>query len=608
MANLVKFIACSAAAFQAAAKDASTLYFVEDEQRLYKGEVPYSGGIYQVVDSFPKSGALNTIYKNSQTGEVAFWNGTAYQTLVKPMGEVATGNAGLVTGGQVFAAVNAVQGEVDTLEGLVGTLPADANVTNVVAYVDKKTAGIATDAALTDLTNRVTAAEGEIDAIQADYLKAADRTALEGLITAEADRAKGIEGGLETRLAAVEGDYLKAADKTELEGKLTAEATTARAAEKANADAIAAVVADYLKAADKTELSNAIKAEEEARIAADNALDGRLDKVETFFELAEGESLNDALDTLVEIQNYLNTEGAAADQMVLDIKANKEAIEAEVARATKAEKDLETAYKAADEALDVRVDALEALLGEGEGNVADQIEAAKNAAIAAAAADATDKAGKAETAAKTYADGLNTAMNTRVEALEAIDHDHSNKALLDTYTQTEANLAEAVAKKHDHANKTVLDGITAEKVTAWDAAEGNAKAYAKTYADGLAGNYATKDQGALADTALQAADIKTGATNGTIAVKGTDVAVMGLGSAAYTNSTAYATAAQGALAASAVQEVVTGVTNGTIKVDGVEVAVAGLKSAAFTEASDYATAAQGTKADEAHAALTWGTL
>ena len=65
---------------------------------------------------------------------------------------------------------------------------------------------------------------------------------------------------------------------------------------------------------------------------------------------------------------------------------------------------------------------------------------------------ADEKSASALADAKTYADGLNTAMNTRVEALEAIDH--------------------------DHANKGVLDGITAEKVAAWDAAEQNAKDYA----------------------------------------------------------------------------------------------------------------------------------
>lgn len=66
--------------------------------------------------------------------------------------------------------------------------------------------------------------------------------------------------------------------------------------------------------------------------------------------------------------------------------------------------------------------------------------------------DAKGAAAAAQAAAEGHADSLNTAMNTRVEALEAIDHDHSNK--------------------------TVLDGITAEKVAAWDAAEQNAKDYA----------------------------------------------------------------------------------------------------------------------------------
>lgn len=61
-----------------------------------------------------------------------------------------------------------------------------------------------------------------------------------------------------------------------------------------------------------------------------------------------------------------------------------------------------------------------------------------------------------------------TTLAGRVTTLEGKAHIHSNKALLDTYMQTEADLADAVAKKHEHTNKTVLDGITAEKVTAWD--------------------------------------------------------------------------------------------------------------------------------------------
>ena len=90
-----------------------------------------------------------------------------------------------------------------------------------------------------------------------------------------------------------------------------------------------------------------------------------------------------------------------------------------------------------------------------------------------------------------------TALAGRVTTLEGASHTHANKALLDTYTQTEANLADAVAKKHVHANATELDKIAAGDKAKWDAMEQNAK----NYADGLASNYdaAGSAAGALAD-------------------------------------------------------------------------------------------------------------
>lgn len=96
----------------------------------------------------------------------------------------------------------------------------------------------------------------------------------------------------------------------------------------------------------------------------------------------------------------------------------------------------------------------------------------------------------------------------------------------------------------------------------------------------------------------------TGSTDGTIAISvdgGTpsDVSVCGLGSAAYTHSTDYATASQGSKADTAIQSVTTGSTNGTISVDSSDVSVYGLGSAAYTNSSSYATSSQGTKADSA---------
>lgn len=102
----------------------------------------------------------------------------------------------------------------------------------------------------------------------------------------------------------------------------------------------------------------------------------------------------------------------------------------------------------------------------------------------------------------------------------------------------------------------------------------------------------------VADKAVNVT-VATGAANGTIAVNGSDVAVAGLGSAAYTDASAYATAAQGTTADSALQpeDIVTGTTNGTISVDGTEVPVAGLAGAAYKSADYYMVAADYEMAD-----------
>lgn len=162
---------------------------------------------------------------------------------------------------------------------------------------------------------------------------------------------------------------------------------------------------------------------------------------------------------------------------------------------------------------------------------------------------------------------------------------------------------------------------------------------AKDYADSLASNYATAAQGTKADTALQKADVTEGGTNGTIAVKGTDVPVHGLGSAAYSNTSAfdaagaataaetraksyadslasnYATAAQGTKADSALQkaDIVESSTNGAISVKGTDVAIHGLKSAAYTNSSAYDPAGSASTAETnaksyTDTALTWGTF
>lgn len=98
----------------------------------------------------------------------------------------------------------------------------------------------------------------------------------------------------------------------------------------------------------------------------------------------------------------------------------------------------------------------------------------------------------------------------------------------------------------------------------------------------------------IGDGSVQNVTLASGTNNGTLklTVDGTttdNIAVKGLGSAAYTNTSAYATAAQGTLATNAVSKVVSGTANGTISVTtgtgaATNVAVKGLASAAYKTA------------------------
>ena len=146
-------------------------------------------------------------------------------------------------------------------------------------------------------------------------------------------------------------------------------------------------------------------------LAAQLIPEGAKESLDTLQEIAawiqshpdDASAMNQAITAL---QTLVGTipEGATATDIVNYIK---ELVDAEKTRATGAESGLDT-----------RLSAVETLVGEG-GSVDDKIATAKQEAIDAAATDATTKANTAETNAKTYADGLNTAMDTRVASIES---------------------------------------------------------------------------------------------------------------------------------------------------------------------------------------------
>lgn len=189
---------------------------------------------------------------------------------------------------------------------------------------------------------------------------------------------------------------------------------------------------------------------------------------------------NADFDTLKEIADWILNDTTGAADMANDIKAleaKMEGIESTVVAKIAAE--IEAALKAdgADKyalasdlnALAVRVKAIEDAGYQNAAQVGSAIDAKIAALDLANAYDAKGAAAAAESAAKAYADGLNTTMNGRVAALEAIDHTKFEAAGAAAQALTDAK-----AYTDTEINSKIIALTTAEIDAAIAAAKGNA--------------------------------------------------------------------------------------------------------------------------------------
>ena len=405
-------------------------------------------------------------YTDEEINGLASWvSDTVYAEATAAKGLAGTA---LKNAGQAQALANNAMSKANNVGDYVGTFTTDdVNIKTVVEYIDAKTSGIASDETVSALDARIAVVEG-------DYLKKADKEELAGdiadavaAVEAEAARADIAEKANAAAIKAIADDYLKAADKAELAKAVEDEAARAAGIEAGLAGRIKAIEDDYLKAADKTELQDNIDTltgvVETLRDGIDaEKVDGVKDLItyveehgtevtgikediaknaEAIAENAEAIAANakavedeakarakadEALGGRVAVLEAINHEAYVAADTALENKLNGEiAKKADASALTQA---LE-AQAQKDSAQDGKIAALEAkFTGEGE-TVEDMIATAKQEAIDAAAGDATQKANDAkaaaEAAAKTYADGLNTAMDTRVDALEAASETHA---------------------------------------------------------------------------------------------------------------------------------------------------------------------------------------
>ena len=391
------------------------------------------------------------------------------------------------------ADVDAVVQRLDAEDGLVSRIAAnEVNIARLDGAVD---------------------VEGSVKKQIADAIAGVKSEVTDGL----ADRVETLEGEMDSaegRLDVVEG---KLVGLEQVEGK---DLTVQNAIDKAQADAEAK--AAELDAALKQELEG--KIEDDVQVVADElakqkdaAQEGTLahqikvekERMDAF--MADADVQQGAVDTLKELQSYIDTHGQAAQKMVDDIAANKTAIETEAARAAKAEEDIEKALADAiakevedrnaaikvvtdaqkivnddiegrmqaaeafvaahdDTARDARIKALEDAVGEG-GATKEAIDAAQKAAedAQAAAEAAQGAADKAQGEVDVLEGRLDNegGLVDRLEAVEgfvaaqpAID-EAQQEAIDDLVGRMEAMEAFEEAHSHEAMEKGIADNKAA---------------------------------------------------------------------------------------------------------------------------------------------------
>ena len=526
-------------------KQPDTIYFVTDARRIYMGEKEY--GLQVVSGTRPGTGSLNTLYIDPTAHTISYWNGTSYDALEIPFGTSISGSGD------------------------------DAHLATTKAVVDYVAAQLA-DLDVSALEGRVDTLETEMDTAQGDI------TTIKGQIT--------------TINGEGEGSIKKAASDAQTAAIAAAKTyTDQEAAKKANLEHTHEI-------ADVTGLQDALDGKANvshthttAQVdGLDTALAGKADKAATL----DGYGITDAY-TKGQTDSKIAEAVAAAPHLKRQIV--EELPDTEGA-------DENTIY----------------MVPQG-GSVEDPGASTShyneymliNGEFELIGSSQVDLSGYAT---ETFVTGAINALDVADTAVanqyvsQVVETDGKiavTRVPLPVTSVTEGSANGTIAVNGADVNVHGLGSAAYTESSAYEAAGAAAAAVAALDKEDSAqeGQYVSavsQEDGVITvqRAALPTAPkITTGGTNGTIKVGEEEVAVAGLKSAAYTEASAYATAAQGALADSAVQEVVEGTTNGTILVDDTPVAVHGLGSAAYTETAAYATAAQGTKADQVFAALTW---
>lgn len=303
-------------------------------------------------------------------------------------------------------------------------------------------------------------------------------------------------------VATIKGDYVKSADIANFETKENVQAVSDEltAYKTANDAAVLSVknTADAAATKEYVDAELAKKANQTALDTTDANLAALKARVEAFLDNTG--AATEAIDTLQELITYIEThDDVEIAGLIADIQAiNNKLAGIDTTVAAYVDAAIE-ALNIGDYAKAADLTALAGRVTTVEGKVdVDKVSTAISDAKSAAVTEATG-------AAKSYTDTELGKERERIDALVAINHDAYKEA--DTALQAalegkiatakgeaiaeaerlntamDARVAAVEAVKHTHANKTVLDGIDETDIEKWDAAQANAEATAAAYTD-----------------------------------------------------------------------------------------------------------------------------
>ena len=407
----------------------------------------------------------------------------------------------------------------------------------------------------TKLSNQaeIDAAISRIDA--SDLEIAAVKKNLSDFISGQFATLSGKVSTAEGNIATAQGDItaLKTLTQThttnisDLQGAVNGHTTDITNAQNAIAGLEQTVATKAAQTALQAEIERATGAEAQlvadlaAEVARATAIEAdheeRIKKADAFF--ATVETPDEVIDTLQEIVNYIGTDKSGAEEMLASLNKAKEDIT-----------NLDAAYQAADSALDTKIGVNAAAIETLGGRAKDLEDASKDhgdriaqaetdlRAVEGVAAGADSKAdtnanaieelqGNLEAAVEAL-EGADSSASGRLDSLEAIVFGGSAGSGETLDEKIEAGVEEAVGTAKGYTDQEIekVNGEIAKKTTL---------SAVQSWVNDQ--EFASKAQCALADTALQVSDIATGSTPGTISVRNSDVAVFGLGSAAYAAAT-----------------------------------------------------------------------